>query len=65
MVFQEYPKALYCMGEYRAVNDASEEQIARDEDFTDWTADYERLLAQENAPVKRGPGRPKKIQAEA
>lgn len=65
MAFQEYPKALYRQGEYKAVDDKDAEELAREEGYDDWVPDFERMQSPEVIEDKPRRGRPKKVQAEA
>ena len=59
---QEFPKALYRGDECRVVDGADQEAEARADGFRFW-ADSADDTATETPqePVKRGPGRPKKV----
>jgi hypothetical protein len=40
---QEYPKALYLNGEYRVVANADAEAMAKEEGYTGWHSDQEKM----------------------
>lgn len=44
-MFQEFPKAMYRNGEYRAVQSAEEEARFAAQDWTDYHSDRERMAA--------------------
>lgn len=46
-MYIEYPKALYRKGECTTVEDASGEDSAREEGFTDWAEDHAAMQAPE------------------
>lgn len=60
MDFQEYPKALYLGEECRIVDGAAGEAVARAEGFR-FCSDAEDDAEDDAEPVKRGPGRPRKV----